>query len=81
MINVLFTGSFNIAHINNITFEYPSSPLASQINDVPDNVICNENNLPDTCFSQQSSICRCTHVINVEIGSVVELVLVHQGYQ
>lgn len=74
-----FAGKIDIAHINNITFKYPSSPLASQINDVPPNQICNKNEVPENCFQESSTICECIHVINVEKGSVVDIVLIHQG--
>lgn len=71
--------NIDIAHTNNITFKYPSSPLTSQINDVPPNQICNKNEVPENCFREGSTICECTHVIHVEEGSVVDIILIDRG--
>lgn len=75
----IFAEKINIAQINNITFKYPSSPLASQINDVPPNQICNKNEVPEDCFREGSTMCECIHVIHVEKGSVVDIILIDQG--
>lgn len=68
-----------MAHINNITFTYPPSPLTSQIADVPTEIICNEGKLPTTCDKKRDNTCQCTHVIDINQGSMVEVILVHRG--
>lgn len=72
-------GSFKVASVNNITFTYPPSPLMSQIIDVPKEAICNGDKLPNNCDKKDGNVCQCIHVIDIDVGSVVELILVHQG--
>ncbi|XP_065201897.1 uncharacterized protein LOC135832526 isoform X2 [Planococcus citri] len=71
-------GSFKVANVNNITFTYPPSPLISQIADVPKEILCNGEKLPSDCDKENGNTCQCTHVIDINVGSVVELILVHQ---
>ncbi|XP_008553162.1 uncharacterized protein LOC103575234 [Microplitis demolitor] len=57
-----------ISHIN------PPSPFISQLSDIPDGYICNKTNLPARCLN--SPICHCSHVINIPLNAVVDLMLV-----
>lgn len=74
----MFVGTYQVPHINNISFLYPPSPLASQFQDVPADIICRNDDLGEACFKPTpSKICHCTRIIDVVAGSVVELVLTH----
>ncbi|XP_076235891.1 uncharacterized protein LOC143180212 [Calliopsis andreniformis] len=61
--------------IANISFESPSSPILSQLEDVPTSQICNLTNLPSDCTDD---VCSCTHVISVPLNSVVEIAMVDE---
>lgn len=74
----MLSGKRKLYSANNITFLYPSSPLLTQYYDVPDSILCNSNQRPDTC--KDGVICECVHVENVSLGAGVELVLIDQGW-
>nr|XP_046484960.1 uncharacterized protein LOC124220309 isoform X2 [Neodiprion pinetum] len=57
--------------INNISFVSPPAPLISQRNDIPLELICNGENLPE---NGDGSYCACTHVLSVPLNAVVEIV-------
>lgn len=62
---------------NNITFTFPPSPLLTQPDDIPMNIMCNENNIPTKCSGK--SVCECVHIIHIPMGSTVEIILFDQG--
>ncbi|XP_017889706.1 laccase-4-like isoform X2 [Ceratina calcarata] len=68
-----WTVSQTMSNISSIGL--PSPPL-SQMEDVPQNLLCNADNLPPHCSSQ--SVCECVHVIKLPLNSVVEVVLVDE---
>ncbi|KAJ8957788.1 hypothetical protein NQ314_006503 [Rhamnusium bicolor] len=77
-----FSGSLKdvrskIYRINNFTFTYPPSPLLTQPNDVPLNLMCNELNTPDKCVGQ--SVCECVHLEYIALGTTTEIILIDQG--
>ncbi|RXG70035.1 Laccase-6, partial [Armadillidium vulgare] len=61
--------------MNNITFKLPNVPPLSQPEEVNETLFCNQSSL--TNCSQ--SFCHCTHIYNVEFGSLVEIILVDIG--
>lgn len=62
--------------INNISLKLPSSPLLSQGKDAE---FCDEESLKDTdCQGEEN--CACTHLLQVNLGDVVELVLIDEGF-
>lgn len=61
--------------INNITFK--SSPVPGLIEDDSNVHYCNMNNLPDHCNA--TSVCQCTHLINLELCEVYEFILINDG--
>ena len=62
-------------HINGITFQLPSAPPLSQPENVDNHAFCNET-FKTNC---EEGFCHCTHVLNVEKDSLVELILVDES--
>ncbi|KZC04143.1 Laccase-5 [Dufourea novaeangliae] len=65
------------AHMNGITFRFPPSPPISQLKDLDQSQFCNDTHIPSTC--KQNSTCSCTHIINLPLDAIVEIVLVDEG--
>ncbi|XP_020298310.1 laccase-4-like isoform X2 [Pseudomyrmex gracilis] len=62
------------ATLSDISFRLPPSPLLSQANDIPSDMICNSTHKPDYCVD--GKLCGCTHVIELPFNGIVELVLI-----
>lgn len=62
--------------IDRISFEFPPSPILTQMNDLNGVEFCNEQELPARC--KQGELCHCVHRIKVPLNSVVELVIVDE---
>ncbi|OXU25591.1 hypothetical protein TSAR_001264, partial [Trichomalopsis sarcophagae] len=63
--------------LNHITLKLPSFPLLSQSDMIRDNTFCNSTTLAKkNCTSDE---CSCTHVLQVELNSVVELIMIDEG--
>uniref|UniRef100_T1JM48 Laccase n=1 Tax=Strigamia maritima TaxID=126957 RepID=T1JM48_STRMM len=60
--------------INGITFKMPSSPLLTQIGTYD---FCNETTVQRNCSNQ---FCSCVYVYEIPLYSLVELILVDNGY-
>ncbi|CAK9302423.1 unnamed protein product [Gordionus sp. m RMFG-2023] len=75
----LFTDSYllgeDIPMFDNISFKPPSAPLLSQPLDVPKNEICNIDSRPEC----NHIMCSCTHLYNIKLNSLVELIIVDEG--
>ncbi|NP_001155159.1 laccase-like precursor [Nasonia vitripennis] len=65
-----------IFQLNNINFEIPPFPLLTQFDMIDQTSLCNSSTVGD-CFTKY---CRCPHVLQVEFKSVVELVIVDEGF-
>ncbi|XP_044585683.1 laccase-4-like isoform X1 [Cotesia glomerata] len=72
-----------VMSIKNKTFTYPSSPLLTQGPDVPQEMLCNENEH----YSETSARCRqhngntaceCVNTRRIPVGSSVEIILIDQ---
>ncbi|XP_014238681.2 laccase-like [Trichogramma pretiosum] len=62
---------------NNINLKLQSFPLLSQRNEIRADTFCNSTNLPARdCTKTQ---CACTHVLQVGLNQVVEVVFVDEG--
>ncbi|KAJ8683446.1 hypothetical protein QAD02_019238 [Eretmocerus hayati] len=69
--------SIGTMQMNHISLKMPSSPLMSQWADVDESTFCNSSTIKhNQCALKQ---CACTHVIQVKLNTVVELVLVDEG--
>ncbi|XP_015430718.1 PREDICTED: laccase-like [Dufourea novaeangliae] len=62
--------------LNHISMKLPPVPLLSQRDTVDQTKFCNES----TVQGCEQDYCACTHVLRVKLGSVVELVLVDEGF-
>ncbi|KAH0567139.1 hypothetical protein KQX54_006930 [Cotesia glomerata] len=62
-----------IGGISNIN---PSSPFISQLDEIPKEQICNQTHLPARCLKSKNYICHCSHVINIPLNSIVDLIIV-----
>ncbi|XP_038052309.1 laccase-like [Patiria miniata] len=74
----VFTG-IPTPQINRVTFRPPVVPLLTQSREISEFEICTFEStraMQDHCKEQ---FCECTHVLEVDLGQVVELVLVDEG--
>ncbi|XP_015589578.1 L-ascorbate oxidase isoform X2 [Cephus cinctus] len=62
--------------LNHITMKLPPFPLLSQRDSIGAEQFCNESTVQDC----DKDFCVCTHVLQVKLGNVVELVLVDKGF-
>ncbi|KOC68923.1 Laccase-4 [Habropoda laboriosa] len=62
--------------LNHISMKLPSAPLLSQRDFIDQNQFCNAS----TVMGCDQDYCACTHVLRVKLGSVVEMVLVDEGF-
>uniref|UniRef100_H2YGT3 ferroxidase n=1 Tax=Ciona savignyi TaxID=51511 RepID=H2YGT3_CIOSA len=71
--------------LNNVSFVPSSSPLLSQYDDVDQSLICDtfrDINVPSTTVLTPSAILQfraCTHIVDIKLGSTVELVVFDEG--
>ncbi|KAG7209468.1 hypothetical protein KM043_015557 [Ampulex compressa] len=69
-------GGYNvISMVDGISFLFPPSPLLTQREDIPEDMICNRHKKPANCGVN----CMCTHVIDLPLNAVVELILYDGG--
>nr|KAF7421813.1 hypothetical protein H0235_009649 [Vespula pensylvanica] len=61
--------------LNNISMKLPSFPLMSQRDLIDPNQFCNSN----TVKGCDKNFCSCTHVLQVKLNSVVEVILIDEG--
>ncbi|XP_063981169.1 uncharacterized protein LOC135164602 isoform X2 [Diachasmimorpha longicaudata] len=61
--------------LNHISMKLPNFPLLPQRNSITPDQFCNSSTVGDC----KHKYCACTHVLQVNRGSVVELVLVDEG--
>ncbi|XP_044258948.1 laccase-5-like isoform X2 [Tribolium madens] len=62
--------------LNYISMKLQSFPLLSQRHQIDENMFCNESSVNDC----QNNYCECTHVVNIPLGTVIEMVLIDKGY-
>lgn len=61
--------------LNHISMKPSSFPLLSQRDSIDPNTFCNETSVKDC----EKDFCSCTHVLQVKLKSVVEVILVDEG--
>ncbi|XP_043509689.1 laccase-2-like isoform X3 [Frieseomelitta varia] len=62
--------------LNHISMKLPPMPLLSQRDFIDSDQFCNASTVQD-CIQDY---CACTHVLQVKLGSVVEIILVDEGF-
>lgn len=77
MIFLVAGGAETVGLIANISNVFPTSPLISQRDEIPENTFCSSSNLPERC--KDEPFCDCTHIEEIPMNSVVEIVLVDEG--
>ncbi|RXG69216.1 Laccase-12 [Armadillidium vulgare] len=66
---------FPILLLNHISFKPPNAPPLSQPHDVFQKLYCNSS----TVSNCETEFCRCTHILEMKLGSLVEVILVDRG--
>lgn len=66
------------AAINGITFHSTAFPLLTQPELITPATFCDVDNIPDFCAGSLLN-CPCTHIIKINLNSIVELVLVDES--
>ena len=61
--------------INHISLKLPNVPALSQPNDIDPSILCNLTTHPHC----KEEFCHCTHMLQVGLGSLVEIILVDRG--
>lgn len=61
--------------LNHISMKMTSFPLMSQTDYIIENDFCNSS----TVTGCKNDYCSCTHVLQVKLNSIVELILVDEG--
>ena len=64
--------------INHITMKMPSTP-AMLAKGLLESSFCNETMLADQGINCQETFCECTHVLQIPVKSVVEMILIDEG--
>ncbi|KAJ8030199.1 L-ascorbate oxidase [Holothuria leucospilota] len=66
--------------LNHISFLFPPASLLHQHNELDPSIFCDPNDVAKMRESCEKEYCECTHVIHAELGEVVELVVVDEGF-
>ncbi|XP_044007229.1 L-ascorbate oxidase-like isoform X2 [Aphidius gifuensis] len=62
--------------LNHITMKLPSFPLLSQRELIKEDQFCNSSSVKNC----KNVFCSCTHVLQVKLNSVVEVIMVDEGF-
>lgn len=68
-------GDHVLSLVDEISYVAPPSPPLSQMSELDPDLFCNGDNRPASCGVD----CRCVHMIDVPLNSIVEIVLVDEG--
>jgi FtsP/CotA-like multicopper oxidase with cupredoxin domain len=71
-------GRIYTPQLNHITMKMPSTP-AMMLKGLLDSTFCNETSLAAQGVNCKETFCECTHVLQVPLNSVVEMVLIDEG--
>nr|QHF16626.1 laccase 2 protein [Cepaea nemoralis] len=63
--------------MNGITNLFPPAPPLSQLQDIPEDMFCNDETVKKNCSLE---FCECIHFYKVDLGDVVELMMIDQGH-
>ncbi|XP_038215385.1 laccase-2 isoform X1 [Zerene cesonia] len=67
-------GDHVLSLVDEISYMAAPAPPLSQMHELPPELFCNGDNRPENCPVD----CRCTHMIDVPLNSIVEIVLVDE---
>lgn len=71
-------GKIFTPQINHITMKMPSTP-AMLAKGLLDSTFCNESSLAAQGVNCKETFCECTHVLQIPLKSVVEMILIDEG--
>lgn len=71
-------GRIYTPQINHITMKFPSAP-AMLMKGLQDSEFCNSTYLESQGVNCKETFCECTHVLQIALNSVVEMILVDEG--
>ncbi|XP_070065997.1 uncharacterized protein stw isoform X3 [Drosophila virilis] len=74
---VVPSGDHLTSLVDEISYISPPAPPLSQIEDIPPEYFCNGDNRPPNCGPN----CECTHMVDIPLGAIVEVVLVDEVQQ
>lgn len=66
--------------LNHITFEYPLKPLLDSRFPLDDSHFCNESSFIEQDIDCKTEFCKCEHVLQVSLNSIVEIIIVDEGF-
>lgn len=65
--------------LNHISMTMPSLPLMPARDQIDDSMFCNETTFEEQGIDCRKDFCRCHHVLQAPLNSVVEIILVDEG--
>ncbi|KAI8124068.1 hypothetical protein FF38_00170 [Lucilia cuprina] len=66
--------------LNHISLKFPSVALLPARNEVDDSMFCNETSLEQKGIDCRKEFCKCHHVLQVPLNSIVELIVIDEGF-
>lgn len=66
----------NVGVLNNISLKMPHFSLLSQPEEIDEKMFCDVQSSRSRECIDKSAVCRCVHRLKVELGSIVELILI-----
>ncbi|GAB0094395.1 Multicopper oxidase [Sergentomyia squamirostris] len=66
--------------LNHISMKLPSFPLMPARHMIDDSQFCNSSTLTNQGINCKTDFCECTHVLQVPLNAVVEMVLIDEGF-
>ncbi|XP_012277820.1 laccase-9 isoform X2 [Orussus abietinus] len=69
----------NIPQIGGMTFKYPSSPILSQEENTPKELVCTLESRSDLC-SDTPLFCECLQILEIPAKKTVDIVLLNEGF-
>lgn len=76
--NQVNSGRIYTPQINHISMKFPSTP-AMLMKGLQDESFCNQSSLAAQGVNCKETFCECTHVLQIPLNSVVEMILVDEG--
>lgn len=74
------TNKLYTPQLNHISLKFPPMALMAERNNVDDSRFCNDTSLAQQGIDCRKDFCHCHHVLQVPLNSVVELIVVDEGF-
>uniref|UniRef100_A0A7G3ARV2 Putative multicopper oxidase n=1 Tax=Lutzomyia longipalpis TaxID=7200 RepID=A0A7G3ARV2_LUTLO len=66
--------------LNHISMQLPTFPLMPARHMIDDSQFCNSSTLANRGINCKTEFCECSHVLQVPLNAIVELVLIDEGF-